>query len=91
MLANCLTVYKSNYAVKFQAYLSSFFVNEIFQNGPIEGLDVRGADGAKGLGVFSTKQISKGEFVCEYAGEIIGESEAENRNEVSASFYLHCT
>jgi len=50
-----------------------------FQSGPIEGLDVRRTDGAKGLGVISTNRISKGQFVCEYAGEIIGESEAEKR------------
>lgn len=36
---------------------------------------------AKGRGVVTTRPFARGEFVCEYAGELIGEKEAKLREE----------
>ena len=33
----------------------------------------------KGWGVLATRDLSQGQFVCEYAGEVIGEEEARAR------------
>ena len=44
----------------------------------------------KGLGLFTAAAISRGAFVCEYAGEVIGPSEAEARSLLSSTnFILH--
>ncbi|XP_050354063.1 probable histone-lysine N-methyltransferase set-23 [Nymphalis io] len=54
--------------------------NRIVQNGPIEALFVTTCeDISKGLGLFTSKFIAKGTFVCEYAGEVITKSEALRR------------
>ena len=37
-----------------------------------------------GLGLYTSVPIAKGQFVCEYAGEVISESEAQLRNEQDA-------
>ena len=51
------------------------------QKGPIGGLAIRKTSDSndKGWGVFAQNDIAKGTFVCEYAGEIIGSSEAQAR------------
>jgi histone-lysine N-methyltransferase SETMAR len=55
-------------------------LNRIVQRGPNQNLEIRLTIDGKGFGVFCNKSISIGEFVCEYAGEIIGEQEAESRS-----------
>ena len=47
-------------------------------NGVEEGLEIRVMEG-KGRGIFSTRAFAKGDFVCEYAGELISVQEARAR------------
>lgn len=55
-------------------------LNRVVQKGPISYLSVKETGDRKGFGIYTTKFIPSGTFVCEYAGEVIGESEAERRN-----------
>lgn len=56
--------------------------NRLVQNGPLNCLIVREvAD--KGLGLFTNKLIKKSQFICEYAGEVIGLQEAQCRIEAN--------
>ena len=43
------------------------------QGGPLAGLPVVSVQG-KGRGLVTTSPLIAGQFVCEYAGEVIGES-----------------
>ena len=52
--------------------------NRLVQAGPCADLTVLQVEG-KGWGVLTTRDLSQGEFVCEYAGEVIGEEEAKAR------------
>ena len=52
--------------------------NRRVQSGPVGGLAVV-TKGDKGLGLTCVNDLKRGEFVCEYAGEIIGEKEAQKR------------
>lgn len=52
--------------------------NRVVQNGPLNSLIVSKI-GAKGLGLFTNKKIKRGQFICEYAGEVIGIEEARRR------------
>ncbi|EZA53874.1 Histone-lysine N-methyltransferase SETMAR [Ooceraea biroi] len=56
--------------------------NRLVQNGPLSCLTVR-QHPDKGLGLFTTKLIKKGQFICEYAGEVIGLEEARRRVEAN--------
>lgn len=54
--------------------------NRLIQHGlcvPLEIFVIKG----KGLGVRATKVVKRGEFVCEYAGEVISQDEAMRRTE----------
>ena len=51
--------------------------NRVVQQGPLDCLIVKETN--KGLGLFTSKLIKKGQFICEYAGEIIGIEEASKR------------
>lgn len=58
--------------------LGSICGNRLVQFGPAKNLQI--ADmGEKGFGLIATADIKKGSFICEYAGEIISESEAKSR------------
>lgn len=50
--------------------------NRLVQFGPRKSLQVRSCRNDKGAGLFTSDKINKGNFVCEYAGEIISENEA---------------
>lgn len=52
--------------------------NRVVQKGPMGGLVIQSVPGKK-MGLFTDQPITKGRYVCEYAGEIIGETEAEAR------------
>ena len=52
--------------------------NRFFDKGPLKGLEVFETE-KKGHGLKTRLKISKGEFVCEYAGEAIGQVEADRR------------
>ncbi|KAI4486112.1 hypothetical protein M0804_006601 [Polistes exclamans] len=56
--------------------------NRLVQRGPLNSLQVINID-KKGLGLITTKFIKKGQFICEYAGEIIGIDEARRRIEAN--------
>ncbi|XP_043501899.1 histone-lysine N-methyltransferase SETMAR [Polistes fuscatus] len=56
--------------------------NRLVQRGPLNSLQVINVD-KKGLGLITTKFIKKGQFICEYAGEIIGIDEARRRIEAN--------
>jgi SET domain-containing protein len=48
-----------------------------------EGLEIRHIEN-KGRGIFATKKFYRGDFVCEYAGEMISYQAAKNREEAYA-------
>ena len=52
--------------------------NRVVQAGPCPHLAVLQVE-EKGWGVLATRDLSQGQFVCEYAGEVIGEEEARAR------------
>lgn len=54
--------------------------NRVVQKGPLDSLTVIEA-GEKGLALVTEKLIRKGQFICEYAGEVIGIIEARRRIE----------
>ncbi|XP_076220967.1 histone-lysine N-methyltransferase SETMAR [Nomia melanderi] len=56
--------------------------NKVVQKGPLNSLMVSEV-GEKGLGLITTKLINKGQFICEYAGEVIGIEEARRRVEAN--------
>lgn len=57
-----------------------FCLNKLVQFGPRDNLIVTSAP-SKGQGLFSSKLIPKGSFVCEYAGEILTRTEAVRRDQ----------
>ncbi|PSN49279.1 Histone-lysine N-methyltransferase SETMAR [Blattella germanica] len=54
--------------------------NLIVQLGPRKDLEIFYAGNSKGFGLKSKSQIQKGEFICEYAGEVITLDEAKRRS-----------
>ncbi|CAK9817817.1 Histone-lysine N-methyltransferase SETMAR [Anthophora plagiata] len=64
--------------------------NRVIQKGPVDSLIVSETN-QKGLGLFTTKSIRRGQFICEYAGEVIGIEEARRRveeNKYSMNYVL---
>nr|CAG4644182.1 EOG090X0AQH [Lepidurus arcticus] len=51
----------------------------LIQNGPLRGLQVFGSNNNKGYGMRTVSAISRGQFVCEYAGEVVSLEEAKRR------------
>ncbi|KAL1510016.1 hypothetical protein ABEB36_004674 [Hypothenemus hampei] len=65
--------------------VNSLCGNKLVQCGPRSGLIVKICEESKkGQGVFTEKSISNGNFVCEYAGEVISEREALIRFKINA-------
>lgn len=58
--------------------------NRLVQHGVCVPLEIFIAEG-KGFGVRATELIQHGEFVCEYAGEVIGQEEAVRRTKFQQS------
>lgn len=56
--------------------------NRVVQNGPLNSLKVSEV-GEKGFGLFTGKLIKRGQFICEYAGEVISIEEARHRVEAN--------
>ncbi|XP_071959983.1 histone-lysine N-methyltransferase SETMAR-like [Antedon mediterranea] len=56
-------------------------INRVVQNGIAIQLEAFMTEN-KGLGLRALQNIGKGQFVCEYAGEILGHSEAKSRTDV---------
>ena len=54
--------------------------NRLVQRGPLNCLEIVEI-GAKGLGLRTNKKIRMNQFICEYAGEVIGIEEARRRVE----------
>ncbi|CAK9818133.1 Histone-lysine N-methyltransferase SETMAR [Anthophora quadrimaculata] len=64
--------------------------NRVIQKGPLNSLIVSETS-QKGLGLFTTKSIRRGQFICEYAGEVISIEEARRRveeNKYSMNYVL---
>lgn len=61
--------------------------NRLVQFGPHPSLEIIDA-GAKGYGVICKSPLQRGEFVCEYAGEIISEEEAAQRRKNDNNNYI---
>lgn len=58
--------------------------NRLVQNGPLKNLLVkRCSNDLKGLGLFTNNFILKGTFICEYAGELITNSQALHRHNMN--------
>lgn len=56
--------------------------NRLVQKGPIDGLIIKICEiKSKGFGLFTKNFIPQGAFICEYAGEIITQSEALKRHQ----------
>jgi histone-lysine N-methyltransferase SETD8 len=55
-------------------------IEQAILTGDEEGLEVRTVDG-KGRAIFATKYFNRGDFVCEYHGEMIGYQAAKRREE----------
>lgn len=70
-----------------------FCGNRLVQFGPRKELQVINT-GDKGFGLTTTSCIKKGSFICEYAGEVISESEAKRRFECNKTLgkmnYVFC-
>lgn len=66
---------------------SSVCENRVVQFGPASNLKIE-AFGNKGYGLISTTALQKGQFVCEYAGEVIGRSEANERRKRDSHNYI---
>ncbi|KAJ8935789.1 hypothetical protein NQ314_012639 [Rhamnusium bicolor] len=69
--------------------------NKLVQFGPRKSLMVKPCENEmKGLGLFTLKTINRGSFICEYAGEVITETEAFKRfqynNEHGKINYIFC-
>lgn len=66
--------------------------NRLIQYGPRDHLKITNCSKNKGMGLFTTSKIKMGNFVCEYAGEIISEKEANlcyaNNEKTSAMNYI---
>ncbi|XP_034935638.1 probable histone-lysine N-methyltransferase set-23 [Chelonus insularis] len=54
--------------------------NRLVQHGPLDCLQIIKTED-KGFGLITSKHIKKNQFICEYAGEIIGIEEARRRVE----------
>lgn len=54
--------------------------NRLIQNGPLNCLKIMNY-GDKGFGLLTRNKIKKNQFICEYAGEVIGIDEAKIRSE----------
>lgn len=58
--------------------------NRVVQKGPIKCLVVKPCiESSKGMGLFTSKAIPMGTFVCEYAGEVITLEQAAIRNQMN--------
>ena len=57
--------------------------NRLVQRGPLDCLVVLDTGNWKGLGLFTKEPITKGRFICEYAGEVIDIEEARLRLEAN--------
>lgn len=53
--------------------------NKLVQYGPRNHLEIKQCKAQKGHGLFTNKNILKGNFICEYAGELITKTEATKR------------
>lgn len=70
-----------------RCFCSSNCSNRLVQFGPNPDLEIINA-AAKGYGVVCKSNLQKGQFVCEYAGEIISEQEASQRRKNDNSNYI---
>ncbi len=73
------TVYECHENCVCSAVSTSSCPNRRVQRGPHRHLEVFDAGAAKGRGLRATVDLAAGEFVCEYAGEVIGVDEARRR------------
>ncbi|XP_073946223.1 histone-lysine N-methyltransferase SETMAR-like [Choristoneura fumiferana] len=63
---------------------SEYCGNRVVQKGPIKCLVVKPCTvSSKGMGLFTSKAIPKGTFICEYAGEVITPQQAAMRNQMN--------
>ena len=53
-------------------------LKEKIRNGTENGIEVRAVEG-KGYGVLSQRVFDKGEFICEYVGDLVDKKEADKR------------
>ncbi|XP_063229092.1 histone-lysine N-methyltransferase SETMAR [Bacillus rossius redtenbacheri] len=59
--------------------------NSLVQRGPRKFLEIFSTSNGKGLGLQTNSKIPIGGFICEYAGEVIGEEEARRRAQRTTS------
>lgn len=72
-------IHNSSYECNSYCHCSSKICgNRLVQYGPRKNLVVKPAP-KKGLGLFTSEAIEEGNFICEYAGEVLCENEAMKR------------
>lgn len=79
---NCLLIDKKSLIVECNNFCTCTekCENRLVQRGPLDCLSImKATNNIMGYGLFSTKFIKKGQFICQYAGEIIGIDEAKKR------------
>ncbi|XP_031333139.1 probable histone-lysine N-methyltransferase set-23 [Photinus pyralis] len=81
----CSDTAKPVYECNKNCKCTQFCNHKLVQFGPRADLEIKLCDTVngqcKGLGLITLKRIKKGSFVCEYAGEIINETDAMRRHD----------
>ena len=73
---NCINKHNQIYECNSNC-LCKICSNRIIQKGISHSLIIKYINKSKGFGLFANNNISKGDFICEYIGEIISKEEAE--------------
>ena len=75
---NCINKHNQIYECNSNC-LCKICSNRIIQKGISHSLIIKYINKSKGFGLFANNNISKGDFICEYIGEIISKEEAERK------------
>ena len=75
---NCINKHNQIYECNSNC-LCKICSNRIIQKGISHSLIIKYINKSKGFGLFANDNISKGDFICEYIGEIISKEEAEKK------------
>ena len=75
---NCINKHNQIYECNSNC-LCKICSNRIIQKGISHSLIIKYINKSKGFGLFANNNISKGDFICEYIGEIISKEEAEKK------------
>jgi len=77
----CINNHNQKYECNFNCDCSDYCNNRLIQKGLNKKLMINYISKNKGFGVFALEEIKKGEFICEYVGEIIDKISAYEKIE----------